>query len=349
VDPAAAPSVTAPAAHPTAVPDPPVVHAFLMCTSACFVATYYLPYLIGLTAAHALHPPALLGGLVFFAALSTAVEALNRISDRQEDEVNRPGRTHLCHLVGYDRLAGAARVALVAAVASALWMGLRAGTPLAWLFLFLSLGVGVGYSFMPGGTKPLKRSRLLSPSLNAMPTVGPVLVGYTTAPTWAGDRTPELVAVALLLYLAILGIGGAKDVTDLRGDATIGYRSAYLDHLGHDRLLHPAYMGGFTAVTVVLVAVGPLSAWSRAPIPAVIGAYWWVLVLSRRGVASPGRDAMRARLVSSHLQTAVVAVIGLAAYPVGGLALGTAAVLAYWVAARRWLYWARYEMQAGLV
>lgn len=338
-----------PVVSPSLTTDPSVLHAFLMCTSACFVATYYLPYLVGLTAADALEPVAVVVGLVFFVALSTAVEALNRISDRREDEVNRPGRTRLCHIVGYQRLGAAAGAALVVAVAAGLALGRRAGTVWAWPFLLLSLGVGVGYSFMPAGSKPLKRSRLLSPSLNAMPTVGPVLIGYTTAPIWRADRTPALVAVALLFYLAILGLGGAKDVTDLRGDETVGYRSAYVDHLSHDRLLHLAYMGGFTVVTVGLVTVGPLSTWSLVPIPVVVGSYWWVLVLSRRGLRAPGPDAMRARLVSSHLQTVVVAIIGVAAFREGRLVVGVAGVMAYWLVARRWFYWARYEAQHQLV
>lgn len=301
-------------------------------TSVRFAAYYAISLAVGLGPGR-LDDPALLAGVIGYCLVfCVAVESLNRVSDRTEDEVNQPGRTALCHQVGYGTLrrVGAVAWALVVLLDVA-WVLAYPGQVLAALLL-LNLAVGVGYS-----TGPRLKGHRATALLVLTGTLSlPLLTGYATYPD-ADRRAPVLVA-AVLVTLVSLTTAGAKDVTDEAGDSLRSYRSLWLETLRRRR--------GLLAVLVGLQLALPAAAVAAGRVPAAALLAMLVVPLQAAVLAGVARAATPADKAAAReaMHTSTVVAVGLVLLgtaPSWPTAAAVAAGWAWWVLASRFLHWNR--------
>jgi 4-hydroxybenzoate polyprenyltransferase len=203
----------------------PKIIALLRCGSCRFAAFYFLSFYVAILSSG-------YGGLkwLLFSALiwllhSLGTELVNRLSDQVEDRVNRPERTAYCDVIGYTRLK----------TLSMLIWGVVACLDLVWLFFFPNpiLGVllllaflaGINYSY---GVR-FKRKRYLSLFALTFPFAGPFIVGWMvyhpiiSAPHNISQLMFNVGPFVVIIGLLIGSIASTKDITDVRGDALIGY------------------------------------------------------------------------------------------------------------------------------
>lgn len=256
--------------------------ALLRATSVRFTALYYLPYCAALVAAGQARWEWLTLGAVYWFAHGLGTESLNRLADRTEDEINRPERTAICRRVGFAALRRAALAAWTAvALLDVVLLALHPDWVLA-VFLLLAGFSAVNYSY---GLR-LSRNRYLAPLLLTFHFGGTFVIGWVLgqdhwdAGVWwdfAGYQLPFFVTGMVTL----LALGGAKDLTDLAGDASIGYHSAWVDLLQRrGAWLAGAMVGSTYVLVLVFTAVGLFPArfllWLLlAPVAAALGRCIW--------------------------------------------------------------------------
>jgi 4-hydroxybenzoate polyprenyltransferase len=238
------------------------LRALLRCSSCRFAAQYWMCF--GVAAGLGGGPRAawwLAAGAPCWFAFSMGTEVLNRLADRTEDGVNRPERTALCRRVGWWRLRILMGVIFAALAAADVAWTLASRDVVLGLLLGLSLLVAVNYSV---GLR-FKRWRLVSLGVLTFPFAGTFVTGLAThaAPL---DAVGFVAGVArdhggalLVGGLFIVTLAGTKDITDLRGDELVGYRSllATLVERGRGGLLRAAVLLPFLAC-LSLVASGLL-------------------------------------------------------------------------------------------
>jgi hypothetical protein len=182
----------------------------------------------------------------------------NTLSDRVEDAIDYPERTRLAQLVGYGRIFKAMVIAIAlypVAIILMIWPGgMRPYWAAGWI---LVLTLTAGYSLGP----KLKTKKLISPLITGGTAAGFLLLGYFGTNLNGNDG--GLLASFLLLW--IFGISlymvGYKDLANIAGDTTIGFRSTYWDVISGRR---PAVRAGMLLILpyltmIILVGVGLLS------------------------------------------------------------------------------------------
>ena len=299
-------------------------------TSVRFTAYYAVSLAVGLGAG--LDPWQILAVIGYCLVFCVAVESLNRISDRTEDEVNQPARTALCHRVGYDvlrRVCAAAWAAVV--LLDVAWVLAYPGWVLAVLLAF-NLAVGVGYSVGPR----LKGHRATALLVLTGTLSLPLLTGYATYPD--DDRRAAVLTAAVLVTLVSLTTAGAKDVTDEAGDSLRDYRSLWLEALRRRRGLLATLVGLQLAVPVAVVATGTLGP-AALLATLVVPVQAAVLVCVARAVTPADRAAAREAMHTSTL--VAVGLILLGTHPSWPTAAAVAAGWAWWALASRFLHWNR--------
>lgn len=317
---------------------PSAVLAFLRCTSARFTCYYFLGFYAGLGPVAADRPEWLAFGVVYWFVHSTVTELLNRLADREPDEVNRPERTALCAEVGWDRLR---RIAVAGyGLLLLLGVGWFVAVPTAAVagLLLLAAFLCLNYSY---GLR-LGRSRFGSLVVLAFPFVGSYTGGWALAEPDAGWGGPDgFLAGAgpelLVGGLALASLSGAKDLTDMVGDVLKGYRSGWL-WLVRGRM--PA-VGAVVAalpfgVLGLLVAAGALAPRHLALLLLLPAA---LLLTSGSRLAFQADEQMAVREFFYHYWIAFLAVLVLCHLP-SRLSVATVAVsLLAWRLATAHLHW----------
>jgi 4-hydroxybenzoate polyprenyltransferase len=268
---------------------------FLRCGSCRFATYYFLSFQIAIVDAGQASWRWVAFGVIFWSLHSLGVELLNRYSDRVEDKINRPERTALCEVVGYESIKWAA---------FAIWM-LIAAIYVGWLYLFPNpvlaallwsgLIVGVCYSFLIR----FKARRYLSLLVLTFPFGGPFLIGWAaTHGSWSmsellSDLFGRLSPFLLVVGLFFIGHAGIKDITDIAGDEHVGYRSLWVSLVrSRATLTIRLFVSLWFIACMAFVALGGL------PIRFVALAGLWPLSLlfataASRAVMAADREAVR--------------------------------------------------------
>jgi len=316
------------------------LRALLQCASCRFGALYYMPFCAGMAAAGTLTVLTALLGAAFWLVLGLAIEVTNRLADRVEDAVNRPERTALCALVGWQRLARIQLLLWGAVVASAgVWLAL---TPNALLLVLLVSGAGVGIAYSRGPR--LARQRALVFVVLSGTFAGPFCLGFAAGdPLGAASdagfaQLAEFVPLFWVLTLFISSLAGIKDITDRAGDEAVGYRSAFVafaERHGGAALTLLASVP-FVALTA-FIATGQL-----APRALVLLAFLPLsagIALAVRGARDRPADQLLVRETLYHHWLAFTTATLLACFPSIGLAAALGGGWLWWTLAARHLHW----------
>lgn len=223
-----------------------------------YVALSLPPFLVG-TAASPVHSAA-------YVALGTAAIFLlhfvgsigNCIADRAEDEIDHPERIALCRGVGWERLGLLLQGSTVVYCGLLLTMALAVPLEPLPAFMWLSFVVlAIAYSFGPR----LKPKRYSATLLLGTIAAAKLFVGWCG--TSMSDFT-EVASASLLLWAFGASLGGSKDVPNLEGDLSIGYRSVYWKIIETSRPFRHA-LGIILRPYVVLVATVVFTALTTGP------------------------------------------------------------------------------------
>lgn len=318
----------------TASPSPAGPRPLLLArvTSVRFAAYYLMTLGAGLGAHRLGDPVVLLLAVGYCLAFCVAVESLNRLTDRVEDEINQPLRTAMCLRVGYPAVQAVCVAAwAVVVVLDVAWVLAVPRAELAVL-LVVNLVVGMGYSAGPRlKGRPLAALLVLTGTLSL-----PLLTGYLTFPD--RGRLAAVLTSAAVLVLFSLTTAGAKDLTDEAGDAARDYRSLWLLVLRRRRGLLAALVG--LQVVVVLLALwpGPLPAWSLLALVVVPLEVAVLVCVARARSAREKAAAREAMHTSTLLAVGSVLIATQPSLPTVALVVGG---WGWWAAASRLLHWNR--------
>ena len=317
-------------ADPPRSPGP--VLALLRCASCRFTAFYLAPFFAGIDLARRDAGFWVPFAVLYLGLVSITGELLNRLSDRIEDRVNRPERTALCDVVGYDRLR---RIAI------ALWIAL-AIADVAWIAsdprvsLAIAIGsiafIGINYSYL----LRFKTRRYWAPIVLTGTFAQPFLLGWCAMPD---QRTGGAAAAAFTVFMSgvFATLIGSKDVTDVAGDAQVGYRSATLAMLvrsGAVKLV--AILAAPFALLVGFVALGVLP--PRFLLIVLASPLCAVIAAMLRRARTPVEQQV-AREVFYHLWFGFQLICLLVYSPEPVIAAVFTAISAYWLVASRYLHW----------
>jgi 4-hydroxybenzoate polyprenyltransferase len=316
------------------------LRALLQCASCRFGALYYVPFCAGLAAAGTLSVLGALLGAAFWLALGLAIEVTNRLADRVEDAVNRPERTALCALVGWQRLARIQLLLWGTVVASAgVWLALA---PNALLLLLIVSGAGFGIAYSRGPR--LARHRALVFVVLSGTFVGPFCLGFAAGdPLGAASdagfaQLGEFVPLFWVLTLFISSLAGIKDITDRAGDEAIGYRSAFVAFAERHGTAALTALGAvpFAALTVFVAAsllpARALALLAFLPLSVVVA-------LAVRGAHDRPADQLLVREALYHHWLAFTTATLLACFPSVELAVALGGGWLWWILASRRLHW----------
>src|SRR5689334_19622480 len=316
------------------------LRALLRCASCRFGALYYVPFCAGMATAGTLNVVTALLGAAFWLTLGLAIEITNRISDRVEDELNRPERTALCAAVGWRRLARVqlALWALVVAAACA-WVALD---PNALLALLLLSGAGFGLAYSRGPR--LARHRALVFVVLSGTFVGPFCLGFAAGDPLGAASDADFAALGRFVPLFwvmtffISSLAGVKDITDRVGDEAIGYRSAFVAFAGrHGALALTALAAVPFAALCAFVAVGSLP--PRALALLVFFPLSAIVALAVRGARERPDDQLLVRETLYHHWLAFTSATLLVLFPSAALLTALTAAWLWWLAASQLLHW----------
>ena len=267
-------------------------------------------------------------GIVLGASNCLAIELTNRWADRAQDLINCPERTALCETVGFRSLATIA----------ALIYGLQIPLFIVWHFAafngqVLAVQIAswfVGWNYSVG--LRLKRRRYGVLVVLTATFILPYLWGWTIG----GGRLADVPVAILCVPAFVISLAGAKDLTDVKGDAVVGYRGAFVDLVRARSamrlllLLSAPYV--FCSLVVLTHQAPPrlLYIWLLAPVS-------FAFVRMTRN-ASPD-DAFAVRELMYHMKFAFVAVSMYLLYPYRSVALSIVGAAVGWLLATRFLHW----------
>ena len=276
---------------------------------------------------------------LYWIVQTLAIEVTNRLSDRREDEVNRPERTRLCEHIGWGRLK-ALQLGLWCAVVAIdiVWL-ILAGNPELALLLAGVVGVGFGYSRGPR----LARVRHVGLLVVNLVFGGAFIVGWSVgnplsqpSHIWLGQLTsclPILGTVGVFIVTLV----GVKDLTDRAGDLRVGYRSPFVDLIERKNTSIIRCLAGLPfALILVFVLLGLVPArlvalMAFAPVSAVI-------TEALRHVRTSA-EAMIVREFFYNYWLVFSSSALLLLLPSKALALAIAGAVAYWILTTRLLHW----------
>jgi 4-hydroxybenzoate polyprenyltransferase len=313
--------------------------SFLKCASCRFATLYFVPFFAGLAFARrdTLGYAGL--GALFWIIHTMAIEVTNRLSDRREDELNRPERTALCASVGWTTL-------------ETLELGLWCAVLLidvAWLILagnlefavLLALGVGVGISYSRG--LRLARTRYIGLLVLNLVFSGTFIMGWSVGnpfsqPThiWLKQMasfTPILVIVGVFIVTLI----GVKDLTDRAGDLRVGYHSPFVDLVERR---HAIFIWCLIGCPFVLIIACLLLGLVPARMLALVGFVPVSAILAEavRHARTPA-ESLIVREVFYSYWLAFCSSGLLLFLPGKALALAIAGAISYWILTTQWLHW----------
>lgn len=315
------------------------VAAVLRCGSCRFAALYFLPFYAGLLHAGSGGIGWAAFGAVFWFCFSLATELTNRLSDRVEDELNRPERTALCHAVGYGRLRVLAIGLWAAVVVLDVAALVVAPSIVLGVLLALATAASVNYSFGPR----VKRRSWLAPFVITFPVAGTFLTGWAVG----GEHVEAIGAGEDLLrsagpFAVALGgftftLAGVKDLTDVAGDREIRFEGAWVRLL---RLNLPEVTAALAYAPFVfvlaMVAVDVLS-YRLLALTAFLPVVVAIAIGMRLAVDARARAAVR-ELVYQYW-FAVIATALVLYVPSRELVLAAVGAAAYWTLTSRYLHW----------
>jgi 4-hydroxybenzoate polyprenyltransferase len=317
--------------------------AFLRCSSCRFAALYFGPFCGGLVQAGRATAAYFALGAGFWMLHSLGIEVTNRLADRMEDAINRPERTALCAVVGWQTLK---------AIEHAIWYAVLI-FDIVWILLagLLTGSSGLGIAYSRGAR--FSRHRFVGFITLNLLFGGAFLLGWSVGDPFGGPGNsawnqlgaflPLLVAVGLF----ILALAGIKDITDRQGDVRIGYRSFFLELVEHRSSAVLGSVAGapfFAILAFALAGLLPirlLALMAFAPVSAI--------VVSAARSARAGFDRMLVREAFYGYWLAFSSSALLLFLPRPALAGAIVAATAYWVLATRWLHWGAPLGAAGLV
>ncbi|NMM91439.1 hypothetical protein B2J88_45300 [Rhodococcus sp. SRB_17] len=212
---------------------------------------------------------------IFWLIFSFGVEWLNRLNDLPADRINQPERTRMALYFGVRGLRKICAGVWILVIGMAVTLvEVTVDTGVGRLCLAIALAwnilLGIGYSF---NRFFKRRPKLVQVVLGTIP-INPWLVGMAAVGGGHLDVRGWVVVVSALIVLSTssLAIAGAKDLTDVRGDRTIGYESRWLESVkswrGTARILgvqivatmifatavRPAFVGGLVLIVLALEA-----------------------------------------------------------------------------------------------
>lgn len=318
------------------------LRAFLRGTSVRFVALYFVPFYAGM----ALAGKGTLGyaalGVLYWLVFSFGIEATNRLTDRSEDEVNRPERTQMCAQVGWRTIQRVEIVSWCGVVAfNVLWLYLNSNVLLAVLAVG-GVVAGIGYSRGPR----LSRARYIGFVLLNLVFAGVFMFGWAAGAPFSRAGGPDwhqltsFAPVAVIVSSFVVSFAGIKDLTDRRGDLAIGYRSPFVDMLerGQTGWLKAIACIPF-AFTLIFTVAGLLPLrfivlLAFVPVSVVV-----VETILR---AQEPRERMVVREIFYNYWFAFSSAALLLLIPRLDLLLAVGVSFAYWVLATRWLHWVEF-------
>lgn len=315
------------------------VLAFLRCGACRYVAIYFLPFYVALLSTGHGGWGWITLGILYWSLLSFGTEFLNRLSDRTEDRINRPGRVALCGILGYARIRTLTRALWAALFALSLaWLIVLPNLILAILIVLGSLSA-INYSV---GVR-FKTKRLLCQVILTFPFFGSFLLGwFAHNPALAEPRmwrsflaqpAPFVVVVGLFIVTLI----GGKDITDHQGDEKVGYRSFFVWLIrDHDLLAVLAVLAVPFGVLLLYVSAGVLSARFLALLGFLPFSLLYAVAVTR------ARDDREQRAAKEYLYHYWVVFMAAALYlywprPETLLVIGATAL--YWILTSRYLHW----------
>lgn len=322
--------------------------ALLRCTSCRFTAIYFIPFWGAMVIGGLGTVPWAVFGVVLWFAHSTGTEAVNRLSDRVEDEVNRPERTALCRQVGFDRLRTIAIAAW--ALVAALDLGALAVQRSVTLAVLLVLGVlaALGYSYGPR----FGRRHWIALFVLTFPFGGTFFIGWALShPALDGTVLRDLVVQAFPLLAvgvpSVATLAGIKDLTDIAGDTAAGYHSVWVRYLRtHSRAIVLATVSIPYVPLVLLAAAGAVPAryW------AMLALYPVVLVLTRCFTRSRASIEFMATRELFYLYWLALECLAMWCYaPTTQVVVASMLAFAWWIGATRYLHWHPGINRAALV
>jgi 4-hydroxybenzoate polyprenyltransferase len=315
------------------------LRAFLRCASCRFAALYFVPFYAGLVqAGRDTVGYALLSALFWF-AYSLSIEVTNRLTDRVEDEVNRPERTQLCAQVGWQWLR---RIEVVGwctvVVFDMLWLRMDFNIVLVAL-LAAGFAFGIGYSRGPR----FARARYIGLVVLNLVFGGVFLLGWAAAAPFAQPDGPpwrqlaSFAPLAVIVGVFVVTLAGIKDITDRCGDLTVGYSSPFVDMLERQQaawlkaiittpflLVLGFTLGGLLPLRLLaLLTFAPLSA----------------LVVDAVLHADTTREQMVVRELFYNYWFIFSSTALLLFIPRAALLYAAIGALVYWTITTRWLHW----------
>lgn len=293
-------------------------------------------YCLGFTAAYGdltCRPYAAMLGLVYCVTYCSAVELLNRYTDRIEDKVNQPVRTLICSQLGYENIRKAAIACWLLVVSLGVLMVSIRRTWLSAAAVVLTVLIGVSYSVGPA----FNRHRYLSLVALTTSLSMPIITGAVMSDSGARPSWPIVLVEVTLLTFISLSIAGIKDITDIEGDKIKGYESLWLSTLGSPRRnVCLAIIIAVQVVTIILSVQSqtiPFVAYLDLVIPA---AEVMLISIVRRSM-SEQRHLLRESM--HNLTFFATALCLLTLVPTLNTLSAVMASTVWWVVASRYLHW----------
>lgn len=300
--------------------------------SVRFTAYYWVGFAAGLSVNDRLDVTWGLLGVPMWLAYCVGTESVNRLADREADVINRPERTRLCEEFGWGRMAAVAVASwLVFVLIGVVIVGTHPGYALPAILL-VDIGVAIGYSVGPA----FKRHRVLALLALTAPLITPLITGWAVHGDASHFRAPVLPMVVVLAAFS-LGLSGIKDITDVKGDAKLDYRSLWLVLVRLRRGIAVYAMAGSPVLLVVVFALfGALPPVATAVVPlAVLSAF--VVVAAARADAPEDRAAAR-EVMHQHTFFFLMLFL-LAAVPTRATVVAVIVSAAFWIVSSKSLHW----------
>jgi len=313
------------------------LRTLFQCASCRFVAFYYVPYFAGLTVVHHVTVFTVTFGFFFWLTQSLATEVTNRLTDRVEDQVNRPERTALCEVFGWERLRVLEWVLWGVMLAmSGVWLAVDGSVGLA-LMLVGCITVGIGYSRGPR----LSRSRAFAFLMINMVFGGSFFVGWMagnpTSESEAWGQMESFFPLLAVVGLFILVLSGIKDITDEVGDREVGYRSPFVEIISGRAEAMPWVLALAPSLTTALFVATGLLPLRLALI--ILFAPVSLAIVTAAGRAERIGDQLIVREAFYNYWLLYSSTALLAFTPSWGLPVVTVGAWALWLGATYFLHW----------